>query len=175
MLDDIITVKELENDIQIDTDFYLSDTIKKRIKEYAFTMQDKYSFLGKTKASIDIYSKAAKDLGFKVDKDYIYFNKRTLNSKADLLMQLVECFENDIISKVNEGIKINSDDLTIGYLIYIKINLYSLLRKYNTSHLESETYNFEWLRTKLISAGYKCNEISFDIFEGMIIVPVEIE
>lgn len=169
LLDDIISVEKFKNN-PIETDEeYLNELSKQYVKDYAFTMNDKITFNSiEYPIDTELICKAAKELGFKTDDNTVYFNIKTIGSKASLIESSVICFKNDIIHEINEKLKsVNKRDLEYNE-IFICIDFSDLLYRYGVKYTEKDHYSFKWLKEKLTNAGYK-----FDItnsFDGNIII-----
>lgn len=148
MLKDIIHIKELKKDLKIK-----ERTEKDYIKSYAFSMFRTHS---STDSNVCNILRIAKDMGFHVDKKYnIHFDSVEPGSEADAIMVEVNRFKNDIINQINESIKKFKERYDGYNTIEITINLETILNKYNVYPLLfHKSYNLQWLKDELHTAGY---------------------
>ena len=162
LLDYIISAEKFKNSTETGEE-YLDNLSKQYIKDYAFTMNDKMTFNPTEYPAIDtgLICKAAKELGFKTEDNTIYFNIKTIESKASLIAYSVICFKNDIIHEINEKLKTHYKHNSECNEILINIDFFRLLYRYGVKYTEEEHYSFEWLKEKLSDAGYK-STITFD-------------
>jgi len=172
LLDDIITVEKLKNSIETNEEF-LNNQAEKYVKDYAFTMNDKLTFDSIFDSTdIELICKAAKNLGFKTEDKTVYFNIKTIGSKASLIASSVISFKNDIIREINENIKMYYKRPLKNNEIFIRIDFFRLLYRYNVRYMEREHYSLAWLKEKLDDAGYE-SDITMNTFDGNIIVRLE--
>ncbi len=157
LLDDIISVEKFKNKCTETDGEYLNELSKQYVKDYAFTMNDEMTFNPTEYPAIDtgLICKAAKELGFKTDDNTVYFNIKTIDSKAALIAYSVICFKNDIIREINERLKTHYKRNPECNEINICIDFLDLLDKYDVKYTEKDHYSFKWLKEKLAHAGYK--------------------
>jgi len=171
LLDDIISVEKFKNKCTEPDGEYLNELSKQYVKDYAFTMNDKITF-NSTDYPIDteLICKAAKELGFKTDDNTVYFNIKTIDSKASLIAYSVICFKNDIIHEINEKLKMYYNHDPECNEIFICIDFLDHLYKYGVKYTEKDHYSFKWLKEKLTNAGYKFDFILTAVNNIVIII-----
>jgi hypothetical protein len=152
-LNNIIYLVDLKKELKIkkeSNDRYDEFKNKIRIMSLAFSMNEVYSPSSHEKDILHV----ANDMGFFVDKE-IHFDFTRPDSEANKIMVEVNSFKNDIIDQINEAIKKFKDNYDGYNEIEVKIDLETLLDKYDIQPLLFHTdYSFQWLKNKLHSAGY---------------------
>jgi hypothetical protein len=173
LLDDIISAEKFKNKSTETDEEYLNDQAKKYVKDYAFTMNDELTFSSEEyPTDMELICKAAKELGFKTEDKTVYFNIKTIGSKAELISSSVISFKNDIIREINENIKMYCKRRLECNEIFIKIDFFKLLYRYGAKYMQREHYSLAWLAEKLEDAGYK-STITFDDYTVTITLRLE--